>query len=72
MAMVNPSPGQVFDTVRTKAPELLDEQGFADGWWSALRHRLRRWTQLDAVDLLARCDSSSILLFRRGFRTAPR
>jgi len=42
IAMVNPSPAQVLDAVRIQAPELLDQQAAAGGWWSALRSRLRR------------------------------
>lgn len=37
VAMVNPSPEQVLDAVRTQAPELLDHQAVSARWWSGLR-----------------------------------
>jgi glutaredoxin-like protein len=42
VAMVNPSPAQVIEAVRTQAPELLDRRAVPGGWLSALRSWLRR------------------------------
>ncbi|TAM68859.1 glutaredoxin domain-containing protein [Mycobacterium sp.] len=41
VAMVNPSPAQVLDAVRSRAPELLDQRARTGRWWSVLRPRPR-------------------------------
>ncbi len=41
VAMVNPSPAQVLDAVRSQAPELLEQRALA-GRWSAVRRAMRR------------------------------